>query len=273
MTEELFDTYVAVLEFMIRNNHTLHSQSDIRKVIYGDVKKTDNNFNRNKTEIKRIMEFFEASYIFTKVMEEKVGETTLKLKYPKYRLFNEEDLGEVEFNIPTKDLGSFSHTVVSMLNSPNSVITDDIVQTVLSNTFGLQTDFINSVVSKILIKVTEYNTEENSHLPLSLLIQLSKLQSKINISIVDDESEVNLSKTNISKIIINENSFDIKLKNTTVTLSNINQIKSIQSFNTNGLKEDIEKLKTILTEYPTEISNPITELIEGLENIEDIFIF
>ena len=280
MTEELFDTYVSVLEFMIRNNHALHSQSDIRKAVYGDVKKIDENFNRNKTEIKRIVEFFTASYIFTKVDEEIVGSTTLKLQYPKYRLFNKEDVGEVEFNIPTKDIGNFTHTVVLMLNAPNSVITDEVIQTVLSNTFGLEIDFMNSVVSKILIKMTEYS-DENGLIPLNVLIQLSKLKSKINISMIDDESEINLNKTNISKITINENSLDLKFKNTTVTLTDINQIKSIQSYDTppsekeidKQLREDIKKLKTILTEYPTEVTKPITELIDGLSDAEEMFVF
>ncbi len=103
------------------------------------------------------------------------------------------------------------------------------------------------------------------------MIQLSKLQSKVNISIIDEESEINLNKTNISQIVINEGSVDLKLKNKTVTLTEINQIKSIQSYDTSDLKEDIVKLKSILTEYPIEQTKVITQLIEDVEKIEDVF--
>jgi len=222
--------------------------------------------------MKRVVKFFTDSYIFTKVDEEKRGNSTVKFKYPKYRLFNKEDLEGVKFNIPRKNIASFAHTVVSMLNAPDSVITDDVIQTVLSNTFGLQTKFIHSVVSKILIKMTEYSNKDG-FIPLNILIQLSKLQSKVNISIIDEESEINLNKTNISQIVINEGSVDLKLKNTTVTLTEINQIKSIQSYDTSDLKEDIVKLKSILTEYPIEQTKVITQLIEDVEKIEDVFIF
>jgi len=48
MTREFFNTCVHTLDFMIRNKHTLHSQSDLRKIIYGDVKKTNSSFNRKQ---------------------------------------------------------------------------------------------------------------------------------------------------------------------------------------------------------------------------------
>jgi len=82
----------------------------------------------NKTEMKRVVKFFTDSYIFTKVDKEKRGDSTVKFKYPKYRLFNKEDLEEVKFNIPSKNIAFFAHTVVSMLNAPDSVITDDAIQ-------------------------------------------------------------------------------------------------------------------------------------------------
>jgi len=120
--------------------------------------------------------------------------------------------------------------------------------------------------------MTEYSNKDG-FISLNILIQFSKLQSKVNISIIDEESEINLNKTNISQIVINEGSVDLKLKNMTVTLTEINQIKSIQSYDTSDLKEDIVKLKSILTEHPIEQTKVIKQLIEDVENIEDVFIF
>ena len=141
-------------------------------------------------------------------------------------------------------------------------------------------EFITNIVTKIIIKVTEYQKNEEPY-PLQLLLDLVSFKSKLNIQIEIGDEEINLNKISIKKLIIRENEFDIKFKNTTVTLTNINQIKSIQSYDTppsekekdKQLREDIQKLKTILTEYPTEVSKPIAELIDGLSDAEEMFVF
>ncbi len=104
---------------------------------------------------------------------------------------------------------------------------------------------------------------------LDLLLSLIKLKSNINLSIQTNSSKIDLSSVKIKSIIFDTNYFTIKFNNTTITLTDINQIKLIQSYDNSGLSEDIEKLN----EYPTEVTEPISKLIKDLEIKEEMFVF
>ena len=184
-----------------------------------------------------------------------------------------------------KTIDSISYTIGKMMTDKNDI---DFGESLLAvniiirkDTFGLQTDFIKNTVSNIGLTITNYDKNDTESYSLNLLLSLIKLKSKLNLSIVTDSSKMDLNGVRLKSILFNKNSFDIKFKNTTVTLTDINQIKSIQSYDTHQsekekdkqLREDIKKLKTILTEYPTEITKPITELIDGLGDTEEMFVF
>jgi len=200
-----------------------------------------------------------------------------------YRLFLECDFEyygydkePIEFQIPQKNVNLFISFFVSMVSTYNvDIKSEKLIEISRSNTFQITEktkEFIINTITKIVIKMIEYH-RGNSPYSIKLLLDLILFQSKLNIKITIDDENINLSKTSIKKLIIKENEFDLKLKNTTVTLTDINQIKSIQSYDSSDLKEDILKLKSILTEYPIEHTKVIIQLIEDVENIEDIFIF
>lgn len=200
-----------------------------------------------------------------------------------YRLFLECDFKDkygkiespIEFQIPNQKIDLFIQFFLSMvLTYDYNIKSSKIVELTKSDIFQNEEikRFITNTVTKIIIKLTEYQKGEKPY-PLQLLLDLISFKSKINIKINIDDEAIDLSKTSIKKLIIRENELDIKLKNTTVTLTDINQIKSIQSYDSSNLSEDIEKLKTILTEYPTEVTASISQLIKDLEIKEEMFVF
>ena len=83
---------------------------------------------------------------------------------------------------------------------------------------------------------------------------------------------MDFSGVKLKSIIFDKNSFDVKFKNTTVTLSDISEIQSVQSYDSSDLNEDIKKLKTVLSEYPIEDTKPISEFVEHFQQIEDTFL-
>ncbi|MCX6076461.1 MAG: hypothetical protein NTW78_06180 [Campylobacterales bacterium] len=140
----------------------------------------------------------------------------------------------------------------------------------ISDKFALQTNFIKNTVSKVGITFINHIKGDKPY-PLNLLLSLIQLKSNLNVSIQTDTSKMDLSGVKIESIIFGKKSFDLKFKNTTVTLKDISEIKSIQSFEESDLEKDIEKLKTILSEYSNEVTKPLTDLIDGLIDIKNIF--
>lgn len=187
------------------------------------------------------------------------------IKLDSSKFYSDKTIDDISFTIGKMMIDKSDRDFGNSLILVNLIIKKD--------TFGLETDFIKQTVSNIGLTLTNYTKEDTDSYSLNLLLSLIKLKSNLNVSIQTNSSKMDLSDVKLKSIKFNKKSFDIQFKNTTVTLTDINQIKSIQSYHTDGLREDIEKLKTILTEYPTEVTSPIRELIDGLENVEDIFVF
>ena len=164
------------------------------------------------------------------------------------------------------ELKEISFIITEMYNE-NSTFSTNLVNGIIEDRFGDKTNFIKGVVTHMGLLQNE--TMNSSPYSLDLLLSLIQLQSKLNLSIVTDSSKFDLSGVKIKSIIFGKESFDIKFKNITVTLTDINQIKSIQSYDNNGLREDIEKLKAILSEHSTKVTEEIMELIKGVESIDE----
>jgi len=164
------------------------------------------------------------------------------------------------------ELKEISFIITQMYNE-NSTFSTTIVNSIIKERFGDKTNFIKGIVTHMGLLQNE--TMNSSPYSLDLLLSLIQLQSKLTLSIVTDSSKFDLSGVKIKSIIFGKKSFDIKFKNITVTLTDMNQIKSIKSYDSDELREDIKKLKAILSEHSTKVTEEIMELIKGVESIDE----
>lgn len=216
-----------------------------------------------------------------------------------YRLFLECDFKDksgkikspIEFEIPQTNTKVFVEFFVSMITTFSyDIQSKSVIELSKSDIFKVKNDetqqFITDTFSKVMIKLCEYNKSDNNPYPIQLLFDLIESKSKLNIKFTIDEEEVEFSKTSIKKIIIKENELDIKLSHSTLTLSNINQITEIQSYDIplnqseeDELKsekefwKDVEKLKNILTDIDDDSSKEMIKTIKEIERISDMFEF
>lgn len=215
-----------------------------------------------------------------------------------YRLFLECDFKDlngnlnapVEFKIPEKDTTLFIRFFSSLAEKYDyDIESESMIKLSKSDMFQNKTkemkEFITTTFMKVAIRYNEYLKGDNPY-SLILLLNLIDTQSKLNIKFIIDDEEIVFSKTSIKKLIVKENELDIKLSHSTITLTNINQISLIQSYDIplSQTKEetektekqffkDIEKLKNILSEINDDNSNRMMKTIENMETIESAFIF
>lgn len=212
-----------------------------------------------------------------------------------YRLFLECDFKDergnldspIEFQIPQKDIELFVEFFVSMVKTNNYTIkSESLVKLSQSDMFQNKSSelksFVTNTYTKVMIKMTEYKKANNPY-SLEFLLDLINSKSKINIRFDIDDEEVELSKTSIKKLIVKENGLDIKLSHSIINLSNINQIKLIQSYdnpfnqsNTDKEEqfiEDVEQLKNILLEIDNQYSKEMIEYINEMEILKELFEF
>lgn len=215
-----------------------------------------------------------------------------------YRLFLECDFKDksgkikspIEFEIPQTNTKVFVEFFVSMITTFNyDIQSKSVVELSKSDIFKVKNDetkqFITDTFTKVMIKLCEYHRGDKSY-PIQLLLDLIDTKSKLNIKFNIDDEEVYFSNTSIKKLIVRENELDIKLSHSTLTLSNINQISKIQSYDTplnqseeDELKmekefwKDVEKLKNILTDIDENSSKDMMKTIKEIERISDVFVF
>lgn len=212
-----------------------------------------------------------------------------------YRLFLECDFKDlngnlnapIEFKIPEKDTSLFIRFFSSLAEKYDyNIESESMIKLSKSDMFQNKTnnikEFIITTFTKVLIRYNEY-LKGNSSYSLQLLLDLIETQSKINIKFIINDEEIEFLKTSINKLIVKENELDIKLSHSTITLTNLNQISLIQSYDIPSSQteeerekqflKDVEKLKNILSEINDDNSNNMMATIRDIETIEDIFIF
>lgn len=276
---EIFDTYVNVLMFMIENKGKSFMKKDVKQSIFGD-DKTDS----IKVMISRVVDFYISSNIFVKVTEvtDEDGITTeLKPNQTQFRLYDEnidEEFEEdkVNLHIPKSREGRLKlcETVSSMImNIPDAVIYTETIKTVLeSQLFGFNTDFVSNTIGKVILK--HHNYDNNGNYPLDVLVSIIESKVDVNVKIENFGNVIQLNNTKIKRITIKENGFDVHFDNfISQNQSDIKQLISIENSSEDGLREDIEKVKSMINDLPIEKREEVIGLFDSVTPLIDIFEF
>lgn len=300
--DDKFDTYVRVLLLMIENKDKSFMNSEIREKLF------DNPTEKSiKSMVKRVVDFYVSSGILVKVtnftdedgneIEYKIesdnsittnngDEIDVKSHQIRVRLYDneidgyEDDYYSVDLHIPKSRDGRerFCQTVSSMITTiPNVDIYTPTLKTVLeSQLFGFQTDFVSNTIGRVILK--HHNIQNMSNktdgYPLDVIMSIINSQINVNVKFENFGNTIELNNTKIKKVTIKENGFDIHFDNfISQNQSNINQIISIENVSEDTLRDDIEKLKELINELPSDDKEKISKLIREVTPSMDMFIF
>ena len=292
--DSIFDTYVNVLLLMIENKGKSFMNSEIREKLFDDPTNTS-----VKSMVKRVVDFYVGSSIFVKVTEitDNNGNIVeLKPNQYRIRLYDkdidritkidkdgneiDDDYYNVHLHIPKSRDGRerFCQTVSSMITQiPNVDIYTPTLKTVLeSQIFGFQTDFVSQTIGKVVVKhhnIQNMSDKTNGY-PLDVIMSIIDSQINVNVKFENFGNTIELNNTKIKKVTIKENGFDIHFDNfISQNQSDIKQILSIENSSEDGLRDDIEKVREMINDLPSEEKEKITKLIGEVTPSMDIFEF
>mgnify|MGYP003445250786 FL=1 len=292
--DTIFDTYVNVLLLMIENKGKSFMNSEIREKLFDDPTNTS-----VKSMVKRVVDFYVGSSIFVKVTEitdNNGNMVELKPNQYRIRLYDkdidritkidkdgneiDDDYYNVHLHIPKSRDGRerFCQTVSSMITQiPNVDIYTPTLKTVLeSQIFGFQTDFVSQTIGKVVVKhhnIQNMSDKTNGY-PLDVIMSIIDSQINVNVKFENFGNTIELNNTKIKKVTIKENGFDIHFDNfISQNQSDIKQILSIENSSEDGLRDDIEKVREMINDLPSEEKEKITKLIGEVTPSMDIFEF
>lgn len=282
--DEIFETYVSVLVFMMENRDKSFKKSEIGGFIFGEgYQSTEKNMVSrcvNKlidTDILRLV---------TETTDDNGKSVELPSNQSRVRLYDR-DLDDkddtefgVDFHIPkTKDGKiNLSNTISSIVKGdPFPSIYSVSIKTVLeSQLFGFNTDFVSQTISKSILRQQNINNQYNETIgmyPIDIILSIIKSQINVNVTFENFGNTIQLNNTKIKRISIKENGFDIHFDNfISQNQSDLNQIKLIENTSEDGLRSDVDKLKelseTIDDETIKEVIKKITTFEEGVDVFE-----
>lgn len=292
--DSIFDTYVNVLLLMIENKGKSFMNSEIREKLFDDPTNTS-----VKSMVKRVVDFYVGSSIFVKVTEitdNNGNMVELKPNQYRIRLYDkdidritkidkdgneiDDDYYNVHLHIPKSRDGRerFCQTVSSMITQiPNVDIYTPTLKTVLeSQIFGFQTDFVSQTIGKVVVKhhnIQNMSDKTNGY-PLDVIMSIIDSQINVNVKFENFGNTIELNNTKIKKVTIKENGFDIHFDNfISQNQSDIKQILSIENSSEDGLRDDIEKVREMINDLPSEEKEKINKLIREVTPSMDIFEF
>ena len=290
--ETIFDTYVNILMLMIENKDKSFMNSEIREKLF------DNPTEKSiKSMVKRVVDFYVGSGIFTKVTETTDTDgNIIELKPTQYgvRLYDKDidgvdengnyydDYYVVDLHIPNNRDGRerLCETVSSMITTiPNVDIYTPTLKTVLeSQLFGFQTHFVSQTISKTTLKHHNINNESTSNdisgYPLDVISSIINSQINVNVTFENFENTIELKNTKIKRVSIKENGFDIHFDNfISQNQSDLNQILLIENVSEAGLKDDIDKVKELTKDIEDESTKKVINDIVTFENGLEVFKF
>ena len=292
--DSIFDTYVNVLLLMIENKGKSFMNSEIREKLFDDPTNTS-----VKSMVKRVVDFYVGSSIFVKVTEitdNNGNMVELKPNQYRIRLYDkdidritkidkdgneiDDDYYNVHLHIPKSRDGRerFCQTVSSMITQiPNVDIYTPTLKTVLeSQIFGFQTDFVSQTIGKVVVKhhnIQNMSDKTNGY-PLDVIMSIIDSQINVNVKFENFGNTIELNNTKIKKVTIKENGFDIHFDNfISQNQSYRKQILSIENSSEDGLRDDIEKVREMINDLPSEEKEKITKLIGEVTPSMDIFEF
>jgi hypothetical protein len=292
--DSIFDTYVNVLLLMIENKGKSFMNSEIREKLFDDPTNTS-----VKSMVKRVVDFYVGSSIFVKVTEitdNNGNMVELKPNQYRIRLYDkdidritkidkdgneiDDDYYNVHLHIPKSRDGRerFCQTVSSMITQiPNVDIYTPTLKTVLeSQIFGFHTYFVSQTIGKVVVKhhnIQNMSDKTNGY-PLDVIMSIIDSQINVNVKFENFGNTIELNNTKIKKVTIKENGFDIHFDNfISQNQSDIKQILSIENSSEDGLRDDIEKVREMINDLPSEEKEKITKLIGEVTPSMDIFEF
>lgn len=309
--EDIFDTYVNILMFMIQNKGKSFLNKDIRTSIFGDDKA-----NATKAMVNKCIAFYVSCGILVKVTAltdengndvEVVVDTNnydesekkfevdfngenidVKPHNVKVRLYDKdidgvdengeyyEDYYLVNLHIPKSRDGikNLSQTVASMFTHiPNADIYTPTIKTVLeSQLFGFQTDFVAQTISKAILKQQEI--KGNFNYPLDVITTIMNSKINVNVTFENSGNTIELKNTKIKRVSIKENGFDIHFDNfISQNHSDLKQIKLIENSSEENLREDIKTVMELIEKLPADEKARISEILNGVYTLLELFEF
>ncbi|HQS67380.1 MAG TPA: hypothetical protein PLM93_09385 [Sulfuricurvum sp.] len=102
---------------------------------------------------------------------------------------------------------------------------------------------------------------------LELLLALASLRANVNLQIQTADSAYYLTNVAIDKLIFDTDTFDIKCGNIQFSISDLNDIKSIESSNTNTIRENIIKCKDLMSTH----KNPLQDFFNHFAETQEMF--
>ena len=259
--DEIFDTYVQVLQFMMENRGKSFMNRDIREKLYNNP--TESSL---KVMVKRVVDFYVDSGIFIKITETTDNTGNIKKLQPnqyRVRLYDnaldeeDDDDYKIALHIPKSTIGRrrLCETVASMITSiPYVTIYSPALKTVIeSSIFGLQTDLVPNTLAKVILKQHNLFNKTEGTYPLGIIINVMKSKMDVTVTFENFGNRIELKNTTIKKIAIKEDSFDIYFDNfISLNHVNINQILKIVDSKESTLMEDIQKVKELIIRLPSD---------------------
>ena len=139
-----------------------------------------------------------------------------------------------------------------------------------------QTDFVSQTIGKVVVKhhnIQNMSDKTNGY-PLDVIMSIIDSQINVNVKFENFGNTIELNNTKIKKVTIKENGFDIHFDNfISQNQSDIKQILSIENSSEDGLRDDIEKVREMINDLPSEEKEKITKLIGEVTPSMDIFEF
>ncbi|MGP2656521.1 hypothetical protein ACOJTA_05690 [Malaciobacter sp. WC5094] len=291
--DDILDTYIDVLVFLMENKDKPYMKSEIGKYIFKDGYQST-----EKNMLSRCIDRLIDTEILT-LITQTINEEGKTIKLPKnqykVRLYNKDIDAEnsfydaIDFKIPKGKTNedrqkrrNLSKTLSLMLKGNigdySLTIYDNVVRNIMeSNLFALQTNFASQTIGRVLLQ-HHHNKNVINEIEdfYSLCLLINIIHSKINIDITIENfgNIIELKNTKIKKISIKENGFDIHFDNfISQNQSNIKQIIKIKDSNEDTLLTDINRLKKTIEEIPSDEKKEFIQLIEETLPSLEIFQF
>lgn len=282
--DDIFNTYVNVLVFMMENKDKSFQKKEIGGYIFGDGYQST-----EKNMVSRCVNTLincEILKVVTEVTDENGNTKELPTNQTKVRLYNkdiddkdDEEFG-IDFKIPKTDEGKtkLSETLSSIVRgNPYPSIYSPIIQTVMeSNMFGLQRGFVSQTIGRVILKHHNIQniSNETEGYPLDVIMSIIDSQINVNIKLENFGNTIQLNKTKIKKVTVKENGFDIHFDNfISQNQSDINQIISIENTSEDGLRNDINEVKKLIEDLPSDEKEKFENIISSVSNVIDLFEF
>lgn len=195
----------------------------------------------------------------------------------KYILNRNIQIKDKKYN--SNDLKKIS-LLISKMYDDEDKFSSNYVNEIINDLYGNDTKEIKQLVSNIGLSFSHITKTETQSTSLDSLLSLIELNSKVKISINNGISNMNLDGVILNSIVFGKKSFEMVFENISIKLKDISEIQSLIGNSypldyeniVQNIKNDISRLKSIISEYPSEDTTNIEKFIQSIENPLEVFL-